>query len=169
MKKHNGIRPQDIVVLLKIAAKKDQSWFMKDIAYELGISASEVTESINRSLLAGFLAADKKMLMRNAILEFLIHGLKYVFPQKPGAMVRGMVTAHSADPLIHFIQSEEKYVWPCAKGEERGLAIEPLHPNVPKACLNDSLLYELLSLIDAIRIGKSREQKIAIDEMQQRL
>jgi hypothetical protein len=31
--------------------------------------------------------------------EFLIHGLKYVFPAYPGALVRGVPTAHSAEPL----------------------------------------------------------------------
>ena len=169
MKKHNGMRPQDVVVLLKIAANKNKSWYMKDIAYELGISASEITESLNRSVLAGLLAADKKMLMRQAILEFLVHGIKYVFPQKPGGMVRGMVTAHSAFPLNQRINSEEKYVWTWAEGNERGYAIEPLHPSIPKACRNDHLLYELLSLVDALRLGRRREQSIAIKELQNRL
>ncbi len=30
MKKHNGMRPHDIVILLKIAAKGDAPWLMKD-------------------------------------------------------------------------------------------------------------------------------------------
>lgn len=47
MKKHNGIRPHDIAILLKIASKDQQNWYMKDLAYELGISASEISESIN--------------------------------------------------------------------------------------------------------------------------
>ena len=47
MKKHSGMRPHDIVVLLKIAAKEDQSWLMKDLSIELGISASEISESLN--------------------------------------------------------------------------------------------------------------------------
>ena len=169
MKKHNGIRPQDIVILLKMAAMQDKTWYMKDIAYDLGISGSEVTESINRSVLAGFLAANKKTLMRNALVEFLVHGLKYVFPQKPGAMVRGIATAHSAFPLNKFITSEDKFVWAWAEGNDRGFSITPLHLNVPKACLNDPRLYEMLSLVDALRIGKTREQQIAINELKSRL
>jgi len=163
------MRPQDIVVLLKIAATENKLWYMKDLAYELGISASEITESLNRSVLAGLLAADKKILMRQALLDFLVHGIKYVFPQRPGAMVRGMATAHSAFPLNQKINSEEKYVWTWVEGNERGFAIEPLHPNVPKACKNDHLLYELLSLVDALRLGRIREQNIAIKELQNRL
>jgi hypothetical protein len=163
------MRPQDIVILLKIAARKNEPWYMKDLAYQLGISASEVTESLNRSVLAGLLAADKRTLMRNALLEFLIHGLKYVFPQKPGAMVRGMATAHSAFPLNQLISSEEQYVWTWADGEERGFAVEALHPNVPKACRRDSRLYEILALVDALRLGKIRGKNLAIEELQKRL
>jgi len=116
MKKHNGMRPQDIVVLLKIAAKKDTPWMLKDLAAELKISPSEVSEAVNRSLLAGLIAADKRTLMKGALLEFLQYGLRYVFPQQPGAIVRGMATAHSAPPLNGVIQSTEPYVWAWAKG-----------------------------------------------------
>jgi hypothetical protein len=37
------MRPHDIVVLLKIASKGKTSWLMKDLSYELGISASEIS------------------------------------------------------------------------------------------------------------------------------
>jgi hypothetical protein len=169
MKKHNGMRPQDVVILLKIAAKDSKNWRMKDIATELGISGSEVSESFNRSILAGLLNSDKQQLMKSALLEFLQHGLKYVFPQKPGALVRGMPTAHAAPPLRQLIQSEEMYVWQWAEGKVRGQSVESLHPAVPKACLRDPKLYELLALTDALRLGRVREQKLAFEELQKRI
>ena len=169
MKKHSGMRPHDIVVLLKIAAKGKENWYMKDLAYELKISASEVSESINRSVIAGLIAQDKKRLMTLALLDFLEYGLKYVYPQQPGALVRGLPTAHSAPPLNHDIVSEEPYVWPYAEGKVRGQAIEPLHPNVPQACLLDTKFYELMALCDALRVGKAREKNIAMQELKSRL
>jgi DNA-binding MarR family transcriptional regulator len=169
MNKHNGMRPQDVVVLLKIARLKDQNWLGKDLATALFISPSEVSESLNRSSFAGLLDADKRKLMRQAFLEFLEHGFKFVFPIQPGPIVRGMPTAHSAPPLNKVIQSQEFYVWPDALGEQRGQAIEPLHPGVVKAAKVDSEFYELLSLIDALRIGKAREQQIALKELKNRL
>jgi predicted transcriptional regulator len=169
MKKHNGMRPHDIVVLLKIAAKKDDAWLMKDLAVELGISASEISESLNRSAIAGLIAQDKKRLMKLALLDFLVHGLRYVYPQKPGAIVRGMVTSHSALPLSKEIASNELYVWPYAEGNVRGQLIEPLHPKVPEACLKDPLLYELMALCDAMRVGRAREKNLAIEELKKRL
>jgi len=166
MKKHNGMRPQDLVILLKIIAKGEENWRMKDIAYELGISNSEVSESLNRSVMAGLIAGDKKRVMKTSLLEFLKYGLKYVYPQRPSAMVRGVATAHSAMPLSDIIQSDEIYVWPYAEGNERGFSIEPLHANVPKAVLEDNQLYELLALVDALRLGTAREQKLAIQELE---
>jgi len=169
MKKHSGMRPQDVVVLLKIASKKHLHWHMKDLAIELMISSSEVSESINRSVQAGLISADKKTLMKGALLEFLKHGLKYVYPQHPGAMVRGIATAHSAQPLKKLIQSNENYVWSWPEGNVRGQSIQPLHPSVPAACTKDKELYELLSLTDALRIGRKREQEIAYKELEKKL
>ena len=169
MKKHNGMRPQDIVVLLKITSLRGADWLAKDLANALGISQSEISESLNRSVLAGLLSADKHVVMKGALLDFLEHGLKYVYPQQPGPIVRGVSTAHSAEPLKHLIQSQEDYVWPWAEGKNRGQSIEPLHPGVPYACLKDANLYTLLALTDALRVGKIRERKLAITELKNRL
>lgn len=169
MKKHNGMRPHDIVVLLKIAAKGKNNWLMKDLSYELGISASEISESINRSVFAGLIAEDKKRLMKLALLEFLEHGIRYVYPQKPGALARGIKTAHSAKPLNGIISSTEHYIIPYVKGDTRGQMIEPLHPNLAEACIKDAVFYELVSLCDALRVGKVREKNLAIEELNKRL
>lgn len=37
--------------------------------------------------------------MKLSILDFLEHGLRYVYPQQPGAKVRGIPTAHAATPI----------------------------------------------------------------------
>ena len=169
MKKHRGMRAHDVVVLLKIAALGEERWFVKDVAYDLGISQSEVSESLNRSKIAGLLSADKKRLMKSNLLDFLEHGMRYVYPIEPGAIQRGIPTAHSAPPLNKFISSRESYVWPWSKGEARGQAIEPLHPGVPGACAKDAFLYELLALVDALRLGRIREKQRAIKELRARI
>lgn len=169
MKKHNGMRPHDVVILLKIIAKGQQQWFMKDLSNELKISASEVSESINRSVISALLAPNKKTVMKLGLMDFLEHGLPYVYPQQPGAIVRGIPTAHSASPLNDLILSKEHYVWPYGKGEVRGQAIQPLYPNVVEAVLIDKKLHELLALTDAIRVGKAREKELAVQELKNRL
>ncbi|WP_445737705.1 site-specific integrase [Mariniflexile sp.] len=95
----------------------------------------------------------KKRVLMSAVLEFVYFGLKDLYPQKRGAIVRGVVTAHSAMHLVNKIQSNQSFVWPYNEGNQRGFSVEPLHPNVPKACLKNVKLYELLALLDAIRLG----------------
>lgn len=159
------MRPQDIVILLKIAAKGKQEWQMKTLANELIISASEVSESLKRSVYAGLIMPNKKTLLKGNLLDFLKFGLKYVFPQHPSAIAKGLPTAHSATPLNQDIISEDVYVWPYIKGEIKGQSIEPLYPTVPQACEKDQKLYELLTLTDALRVGKVREQNLAFENL----
>lgn len=169
MKQHRGMRPQDIVILLKIAVLKDQVWYGKDLSHTLNISASEISESLNRSCIAGFLGSDKKKLMKGALIEFLEHGLKYVFPVKPGGMERGIPTAHSAFPLNEKINSSDVYVWPSPEGKQRGFAIEPLYLPTIKSVLIDQEMHEILALVDAIRLKGSRDNQIAISIIKERL
>jgi len=170
MKKHNGMRPQDIVVLLKIIALKHDNWYNSDLAHALKISPSEISEVLNRCKIAGLIDSKKRKVNVNSFMEFLVYGLKYVFPTEPGAIVKGIPTAHSASPInSHVSGGTEVYVWSYAKGTHRGQAIEPLFKSIPQIAQEDTLFYELLTIIDTIRVGKVREIKIAKDELEKRL
>jgi len=139
------------------------------MATELVISQSELSKSIARSKNASLLDNSGRKVRRLALMDFLESGIAYVFPQHPGSIVRGIATSHSAAPLNKQIQSDENYVWPSAKGDMKGQAIIPLYKTLPEAALNDAKLYEMLSLIDAIRIGSARERKLAISELKKRI
>lgn len=165
----NNLKPQDIVILLKIIALGEKPWFHHTIAQELGISQSEVSQSLNRTKYAGLLDEARKNVNKIAFTEFLIHGVAYAFPQQPGALVRGVLTAHAAEPLNNIIKANEKYVWPYAKGLDRGQAVEPLYNTVVEASTKDRDLYELLTLVDAIRVGRVREKEIAKKELEKRI
>jgi hypothetical protein len=160
------MRPQDVVVLLKIIAKADKLWQNKDLASELFISPAEISESLNRSGIAGLIEREKKKkVYRQSLMEFLEHGLHYVFPAFPGTMINGVYTAHSHPFMQKHFQSELNYVWPDPRGEFRGLSIEPLYKKQVSAANQDSTLYLMLALIDVIRVGRVRETKIAVEEL----
>lgn len=170
MKQHQGMRPQDIAILLKIIALKGKKWRNIDLANELMISPSEVSEALNRCKITKLIDSAKKEVHINALAEFLIYGLKYVFPAQPGAIVRGMPTAHSATPIKEQISAgEDTYVWQDPNGSNRGQGIVPLYKAIPSAARKDSAFYELMVIVDAIRIGRVREVKIAIKELHIRL
>jgi len=164
------MRPQDIVVLLKIIAIDNNHWRNLDIAYALKMSQSEVSEVLNRCKIAKLINKEKREVHRNALSEFLIYGLKYVFPAEPGTIAKGIPTAHSASPIKEkIISGSESYVWPHPKGDIRGMAIAPLYKTIPEAALEDLEFYKLIVLVDTIRIGKVREVKIAIEELNRRI
>lgn len=170
MKKHNGMRPQDIVVLLKIVSIHNQKWRNIDIANALQVSPSEVSEALNRCRIAGLIDSKKRSIHTNSFKEFLIYGLKYVFPVEPGSVVKGIPTAHSASPINkHIASGGDVYVWPYAKGTQRGQAIEPLYKTIPAIIQEDKIFYELLAIVDTIRVGRAREIKIAIEELEKRI
>ncbi len=81
-----------------------------------------------------------------------------------------MPTAYAAPPLSEHISSEDlPPVWPDPDGTVRGLALEPLYRTAPQAAKADPKLYQLLALVDALRMGRARERKLAEDELKQRL
>ena len=83
--------------------------------------------------------------------------------------MRGVPTAHSALPMKDKIVSNELFVWEHPEGTVRGQAIIPLYHTVPNIVQNDAKLYELLALVDAIRTGTSRINKIASEELEKRI
>lgn len=159
------MRPQDVAILLKIVALNRDDWQIQALSDELRISLSEISESLNRSRLAGLIDFKKKRPNRMSLLEFLQHGVKYVFPQSPGAMNRGMPTAHSHPFMKKHFLSDTHYVWPDAKGEVMGQMVEPFYERQPEAANDDSKFYLLLALVDAIRVGRVRETNLATNEL----
>jgi hypothetical protein len=66
MKQHSGMLPQDIVILLKIIALGNSPWRIIDVAMALGISQSEVSEALNRNMIAGLMDSCKPTVPRAA-------------------------------------------------------------------------------------------------------
>jgi hypothetical protein len=163
------MRPQDIIVLLAIANEGGQPWLSKDIAWMLGISGGEVSESLRRSQRSGLFDPLTKQVNRPGLFEFIVHGLRYVYPQSPGAVTKGVPTTTSAPPLDQRTQSQDRYVWPSPHGTVRGFAVEPLYPSVPQAALRSPELHALFSLTDTIRSGRARDRELARQELEKRL
>ena len=167
------LKPQDIMVVLKLCSYQGKRPPMSVIAADLGLSPSEVHAALKRlyraRLLHGPEMQDKPNLA--ALEEFLLHGLKYAFPAEHCQVTRGVPTSYAAPPLKNdIVQGDElPPVWPWRDGETRGIALEPLYRTAPIAALRDPVLYELLALVDAIRDGRARERKIAERELLNRL
>ena len=164
------LKQQDVLVLVKLLALdlRSEKWQYSSLSKSLGLSKSETHGAVSRLCFAQ-LVRDKKQKhkpIRSNTLEFLIHGAKYCFPAKLGSMTRGMPTSYAAPPLNQHFSTDEHEpipVWPDHEGAVRGIELSPLYDTVPQAAAQDSELYEILSLFDAIRVGLARERKIAKD------
>lgn len=166
------LRPQDIVVLLKLASGAENGpWLQRDIARDLHISPAEVHKALRRAAESGLYRPGQRKVTRHALFELVIHGLKYVYPAQLGAPARGIPTAWGAAVLRDRLVSNEadRPVWPHAEGTARGPALCPLYKSVPAAALEDPALYDLLALVDAIRLGGARERTLAIADLKARL
>lgn len=157
------LRPLDIFVLLKLALWSGDRWTFDQIAHELGLSASAVHRSVDRSIRAGLFAQGKREVEKAYLLEFLIHGVRFAFAPEWGGAARGIPTAWAATPLSQgLVRSDAPPpVWPDPHGTVRGIALAPLDSHVPDAVRRDQRLGELLALVDAIRIGGARERGLA--------
>jgi hypothetical protein len=163
------LKPQDILVLLKLAAGAP-SWTFDSLAHQLGLSASAIHRSLGRAEAAGLYDGRRRQIKAAALLEFLSHGLRYAFPAQWSGEARGRPTAWGAPPLAkQLVSSSNPPVWPDAQGKARGIALKPLHPSAPDAASRDKRLWELLALVDAIRIGNARERNLAVRELKKRL
>ena len=166
------LRPLDIVVLLKLALKDGRPPYLQ-LANELHLYPSEVYNSIKRARASHFIQRPElgDRLNRSALLEFLLHGIRYAFPAEKGTLTRGVPTGYAAPPLKQSIAvgGDPPPVWPYADGPVRGYSFAPLHKNVPQAALEDAKFYELLTLVDALRDGRARERELAGHELKKRL
>lgn len=148
--------------MLKIAISQP-GWMGKDLAAALFLSPAEISYSLQRSAQTNLLNSQKQV-MRKTFLEFLQYGLPYSFPAVRGPITFGLPTAYSSPAIsskLTINESDEKIVWSYPSGEVRGESISPLYPNVVKAALKDPELYELLALVDVMRVGRVREKNIA--------
>ncbi len=168
------LRPQDLVVLLRLALERTPAPTYAALAAELGMTASEVHGAVERAVVARLAHKDaggKATVIFAALRLFIQHGACYCFPVTRGSLTRGMPTGYAAPPLNNLIVpgGDPVPVWPHKDGTVRGIALYPLYPSVPEAAGRNPALYELLALFDAVRGGSARERALAVDLLEKRL
>ena len=163
-------KPQDVVVALKLCLD-DTSRSYAELAEELGMSASEVHAAVRRLGEARLVDPETREIRRDALRSFLVHGVPYAYPARPKEVTRGMPTAWAAPAMAGKFSPSEQIppVWPDPEGTVQGASVEPLYRSVPGAARRDPALYDLLALVDALRIGRARERGLAEKEIAQRL
>ena len=155
----NILRTVDIPVALRLA--QSPGVLYTRLASDLALAPSLVHSAVQRLRRARLVDGVKKVVNPLALLEFIVHGVRYAFSANLMRETKGIPTAHAGPLLANRIVSDDAIVWPYINGPAFGLSIHPLYPQavlLPKRCPE---LYEALTLVDAIRVGRSRERELA--------
>lgn len=153
----------------------DYLFTLRGLSESLGISKSEVQNSLKRNadvqLIRTSRQTGKADVNKKALMAFLRHGLRLVFPVKPAEICRGIPTTFAAPVLAGKLLSAGSLimVWPDANGKDMGQAIAPLYKSVPFAVRRDPELYAWLALADAVRLGNPREMSLALELMEEKI
>jgi hypothetical protein len=170
------LKPQDLVIALKVFTLNKTKWNQRSLAQSLGMSLSEINGGIKRSIRAGLMiSGDSRnqtpQAVPYALQEFISSGVRYSFFVEKGAMSRGVPTGligAKLDKAFPKGEPSETPVWPYSQGKVRGAGIKPLFKSIPKVIEREENreLYTLLSLVDLIRDGRARERNMATDVVQ---
>ncbi|HEY1765324.1 MAG TPA: hypothetical protein VGF85_10405 [Opitutaceae bacterium] len=162
-----NLKPQDVLVVLKLAIEEGWDRPYTALAEELGLSASEVHAAVRRLAEARLIEPENKKVRVVALRNFLVHGVPYVFPVRSREVTRGLPTGWAAPAMSGKVVSGDQLppVWPDPEGEVQGVSVQPLYSSVAKAARRDSKLYALLAIVDALRLGRARERAMAESQL----
>jgi hypothetical protein len=164
--KQPTLRPSDVAVAIQLARRPGAHY--KDLARVLQLGVAEVHRGVRRLERARLAEVGERRVNRQALLEFLVHGVRYTFPAVLGPESPGIPTATAAPTLAEKIPGGPAAVWPDAEGKARGVSLVPLYGAAPHAALEDEHLHRALALVDVLRLGELRERRLAqglLDEL----
>lgn len=163
MKKQDTLRPTDLAVVISLAVTPHGSGTTFGTLGEvLGISASTAFASVQRLQRAGLLRPGTREPNRHALRNFLAHGVRHAFPPVLGRETRGVPTAHTGPELSAQFDSAQPIVWPDPAASVRGTALVPLLPQATGLPGHAPVIYNALTLVDALRVGQARERNAAL-------
>lgn len=165
------LKPQDVIVAVKLLLTRPWPTYA-GLGRELEMSQSEAHASVRRLAEARLVDPFTQTVRRDALRNFLVHGVPYVFPAYPMEITPGLPTAWAADVLHGRIPAPEHTlppVWAVPNGPVKGVEIPPLYAHVPNIVRHDTGLYCFVALIDVLRLGRARERAIAVHELDERL
>jgi hypothetical protein len=161
------LKPQDIVVAVKIAVSHGERFTYVAAARQIGLAPSRIHSSVQMLIKARLASGNSKdgvSVSSARLADVIIFGVPYFFPPVVGGPTRGMATGTALDAMHKELlpSAEAAYVWPDSEGKNRGSSLLPIHPCLLTASKNDPILYQVFMAIDVLRTESSRERDMAI-------
>ena len=162
-----SLRPHDVCVAIQRVLNPNQTF--RELAADVVLSVGEAHNATKRLEKSRLVLPEHGHVNKRALLEFLVSGVPYAFPPELGPETRGVPTAHSGPVLSEMLDSIERIVWPSPKGKSRGLSLKPLCKGAPALPEKNPRLYEWLTVVDSLRIGRARDRQMAKDYLEREL
>lgn len=148
---NRGLKPQDIVILGKLIT--DEEWpTQKEMSASLFVSQSEVSHALKTLEQVGLINLKQKTINKLAVTEFVTHALKFLFPVEKKGTGRGVLVGPSFFAFQEKVHSDEyNYVWPDSDGNQKGIIVTPLLPELSKAVKKSDKLFLFLNVVEIFR------------------
>lgn len=166
--------PGDIATALALAISPGQK--LAELAEGTAKSIGETHNAIRRLGQADLLEPGARSTAVEPLIQFIHWGLPFAFPALLGGPAIGIPTAAMplAEPAGPATSGGEtvglsEFVWPWASGPASGTALIPLYPAAPRLAAVNRPLFELLVLVDLVRVGGARERDAAIADIRRRI
>jgi hypothetical protein len=165
------LKPTDVVTLLGLLCHPAGDWTVRSLAEDLHMPSASVHRSLERLGATPAYDAGRRRVGVSGCTELFEHALRFIAPVVRGGETRGLATAWAVPPLSQHLASVDELppVWPDPLGELRGLEVQPLHPAVVPLARTNPEMYELLALVDALRVGDARTRGLAGELLRERI
>lgn len=162
------LNPFDVVVALRLLRAAGT---LQALAEELAVAPSQIHAALGRLGQSGLLRTEGRAANPRSLSEFLLAGVRYAFPARRGPLAEGVPTAYSAPPLAAQFDAVDVVVWAAPKHPQavRGFGITPLYPKAGELLIRSPETYQLLALVDALRIGEPKVRSLARTELEARI
>ncbi|HYW85650.1 MAG TPA: hypothetical protein VFB30_20530, partial [Spirochaetia bacterium] len=119
----------------------------------------------------------EEVVSKKHFCDLLVHAVPRIFYAVRGGLEVGMPTGIHAPVFRDHLKIAKDVgsttilptVWRSCGGLVRGESISPLYTSAPEAASKDPTLYEILALIDVVRIGDTRSRNIAVSMLEKRV
>ena len=165
--RQQSLRPGDVVVALQLSITPGVQ--LQRLADDSGRSIGEVHNAIARLNASGLVDPVSRRIELEPFIQFVRWGVPFAFPPATGGLTVGMATARTVAEGPTDEPAQTEFVWSLATGVSRGESIAPLHPRVPEIAGRNPVLRTLLSLVDLVRVGGTRERNAAMTEIERLL
>ena len=167
-----AVYDRDLLSLLGVVRHgSDPSWSVRSLADELLLPPMTLQRSLARLGATPAYDAARHRVNWSATMDLFEHALPYVAPAELGVPTRGVPTAWAVPPLSDAMgpAGDLPPVWPSSQGDVRGLAVEPVHAAAISLAGRDPWMYQMLTLVDGIRVGDARVRAVAKEILRERL